>query len=48
MIFEEAMEDYEITKMIIGCAYDVHNKLGSGFLEKVFENALRIELCKKS
>lgn len=34
----------EITKRIIGCAYDVHNELGSGFLEKVYENALRIEL----
>ena len=25
----------------------MHNKLGSGFLEKVYENALRIELVKK-
>ncbi|MBO0721831.1 MAG: GxxExxY protein, partial [Blastocatellia bacterium] len=41
------MGDDEITKIIIGCAYDVHNKLGSGFLEKVYENALRIELYKK-
>jgi GxxExxY protein len=41
------MEDDEITKIIIGCAYEVHNKLGSGFLEKVYENALRIELYKR-
>ena len=34
----------EITEKIIGCAYDVANGLGSGFLEKVYENALRIEL----
>ncbi len=33
----------EITEKIIGCAYDVANGLGSGFLEKVYENALRIE-----
>ena len=30
--------------MIIGCAYRVHNTLGEGFLEKVYENALAIEL----
>ena len=34
----------EITETIIGCAYDVANGTGSGFLEKVYENALRIEL----
>jgi len=36
----------DLTQMIIGCAYKVHNKLGPGFLEKVYENALRIELEK--
>ncbi len=34
----------ELTKKIIGCAYKVHNTLGTGFLEKVYENALMIEL----
>lgn len=34
----------EITEMIIGCAYMVANSLGAGFLEKVYENALRLEL----
>ena len=29
---------------IIGCAYKVHNQLGAGFVEKFYENALRIEL----
>lgn len=38
------MEDEELTKKVIGCAFKVHNSLGSGFLEKVYENALRIEL----
>ena len=33
-----------LTKVVIGCAYKVHNALGSGFLEKVYENALRMEL----
>lgn len=33
-----------ITEKIIGCAYKVGNTLGVGFLEKVYENALAVEL----
>lgn len=33
-----------ITGKIIACAYTVSNTLGSGFLEKVYENAMIIEL----
>ena len=40
------MTDDDLTHSIIGCAYKVHNILGPGFLEKVYENALRIELEK--
>jgi GxxExxY protein len=40
------MENDDLTHKIIGCAYKVHNVLGSGFLEKIYENALRIELEK--
>ncbi len=40
------MTDDDLTQKIIGCAYKVHNTLGPGFLEKVYENALRIELEK--
>ena len=40
------MELNEITEKIIGCAYTVSNSLGSGFLEKVYENALAHELRK--
>ena len=36
----------QLTERIIGCAYTVTNTLGAGFLEKVYENALRIELAK--
>jgi len=36
----------EISKKIIGCSFQVHNTLGCGFLEKVYENALVIELRK--
>ncbi len=35
-----------ITSKIIAAAYKVHNTLGFGFLEKVYENAMRIELSK--
>lgn len=34
----------ELTEKIIGCCYKVHNTLGFGFLEKVYENALKVEL----
>jgi GxxExxY protein len=40
------MNEDDLTQKIIGCAYKVHNTLGPGFLEKVYENALRIELEK--
>ncbi len=35
-----------ITRTIIGCAFTVGNALGYGFLEKVYENALTIEIRK--
>ena len=34
----------KLTEAIIGCAFKVSNTLGSGFLEKVYENALAIEM----
>lgn len=36
----------QITERIIGCAFDVANGLGAGFLEKVYENALRDDLLR--
>jgi len=36
----------ELTERIIGCAFQLHNSLGCGFLEKVYENALAHELRK--
>ncbi len=33
-----------ITEKILNCFYTVYNSLGYGFLEKVYENALCIEL----
>lgn len=37
----------ELTDKIIGCAYDVYNQLGFGFMEKVYENAMMIKLPQK-
>ena len=37
----------EVTGKIIGAFYDVYNSLGYGFLEKVYENALAIELERR-
>ena len=35
----------ELTEKIIGCFYAVYKTLGYGFLEKIYENAMRIELA---
>jgi len=35
-----------LTKVIIKAFYNVYNKLGFGFLEKVYENSMVIELNK--
>ena len=37
----------EVTEQIIGCAYDVYKRLGFGFAEKVYENAMMIKLRQK-
>jgi GxxExxY protein len=37
-------KDSELTNKIICSSYNVHNILGAGFLEKVYENALCLEL----
>jgi GxxExxY protein len=41
------MEFNDGSKLIIASAYKVFNTLGGGYLEKVYENALRIELIKQ-
>jgi GxxExxY protein len=34
----------DLISIIIKAAYNVHNELGTGFLEKVYQNAMLIEL----
>lgn len=34
----------KLTEAVIGAFYDVYNALGYGFLEKVYESALKLEL----
>jgi GxxExxY protein len=38
------MEINQLTEIVIGKAFDVINTLGVGYLEKVYENALALEL----
>ena len=40
------MDYRELTEKIIGCAYRVHNRMGFGFLESVYEKCMLIELEK--
>ena len=37
----------ELTEHILRCSFEVHGLLGTGFLEKVYENALVVELNKE-
>jgi len=44
----EGLEHEDLTDKIIGCAIEVHKKLGPGFLESIYENALIIELQRQN
>jgi GxxExxY protein len=37
----------EITEAIIGAAFEVYNELGYGFLERVYQRALQVELLRR-
>ncbi len=38
----------DLTRKIIGCAMNVHRKLGPGFLESVYQAGLAYELTKQT
>lgn len=40
------IEENEISRIILDCAYKVHTRLGSGLLEKVYRECLAYELTK--
>ena len=45
-VCQRGIED-PLTEQIIACCFEVHNRLGAGFLEAVYRNALMIELRKR-
>ncbi len=44
---DTGLKHEQITKSVIGCAFEVINELGAGFLESVYENALLLALQQK-
>ena len=38
------MQHEELTRQIIGCALEVHKRLGNGFQEVIYQRALEIEM----
>ncbi len=42
-----ALLHQEITKEIIGSAFEVYNQLGYGYLEKIYQRAMQVELLRR-
>jgi GxxExxY protein len=45
---ETAFPHSEINRAIIGAAFEVHNDLGYGYLHRVYQNALQVELARRN
>lgn len=46
----KAAKDYSlqpVTEQLIGAAFEVHNILGYGFLERVYQRAMQVELLSR-
>ncbi|HSV63017.1 MAG TPA: GxxExxY protein [Chthoniobacterales bacterium] len=37
----------DVTEKIIGAAFEVHSELGYGFLERVYERSMQVELIRR-
>jgi GxxExxY protein len=44
---DRPLRHQELTQTILGCAFEVANELGAGFLESVYEKSLAIALKQK-
>ena len=44
---EKKLIHEQTTKKIIGAAFEVHDQLGYGFLERVYQRALQVELLRR-
>jgi GxxExxY protein len=44
MIVQMELQHKEITQEIIGASFDVFRELGYGFLERVYQKAMKVEL----
>src|SRR5438270_12340403 len=44
---ETPLPDKKITEAIIGSAFEVYNHLGYGFLHRVYQRALQVELLRR-
>jgi GxxExxY protein len=45
--YEGAFPHKQVPEAIIGAAFQVHNELGYGFLHRVYQRALQVELARR-